>query len=216
MTKRILKMVAIIMVGVMGFTFSGSSIAFAYYNYYGYNYYDYGRYYRHHHSRWSSRDTWGLVGIGVLAGLFAIFNKPDKPYSEKKAKKIAEFNQLENQIYSLISSDPRGNLGLLQFSSEEELKLIKRVFKAVYGEYCILNVLPYKDKYVAIYLKFTCTYESKKITGLKYEDFVARQIMAILPSGMEFYIEYDKDLFESLVKIGANCYRDNSQIILRK
>lgn len=213
MKVRILKTISIFLVTVMFYTFSGTAFAYGWYGNYGY-YYD--RYYNYNHHGWNSRDTWGLIGIGILGLVIANSQKSSKTYSEKKGNAISKFNQLENGIYRLINSDRKGEIGLFSYSSEEELKAIKKVFKAVYGEYFLINITPYNGTYVAVYLKFTKTFESKKVTGMEYEDFVAIQLVNNLPRNMRHYIEYNKKLFTSLNKLGANCYRDGDTIILQK
>lgn len=235
MKERIFKIVALFLVSVMCLTFCGPSVAMAswrynrwynndYYRDYYNHYYRYNNYYRHyrHHSHWSSKDTWAVVGLGLIAALAINSNhRSNKKYSDKIGNSISNFNADEIQVYRCISNAPSGEVGYLSYDSQEELKAIKNVLKKLYGQYIIMDSYS-SSKYgnmVAFY-KFTRIYENERISG-KYEDFVARELVSNFSRGV-YFIDYNKKLFSSLCKVVAQyfpssqCYRNGDDIVIEK
>lgn len=244
--KRYLKYISICMSAIMTFTFCTMNLAFArhhnppppprHYGYFDYDrmYYDYNyghryRYYhhRHHRGHWDSNDTWKVIGgIGLAVGLASIFSSSSssKTYSEKLSSVLSNFDAEEMNVYRYIASAPRGTASLIYYDDENDLKVIKKVLNALYGDYIMLGTGRYNaNLYVVGFYKMSKTYEHKNING-DYHQYVARELLQLLPRGA-VRMPYEQKLFKGFCSVistsypNSYCYRDtdpNKMVIVKQ
>ena len=100
--------------------------------------------YHHHHGGWSSGDTWGLVGIGVLGAIIASNSRSSihvvQDYPTYKANFIASLDDEERYIfYQMYDTEP-GYRYVLSYDREVSARRAKKIATKLYYDFNFLYI----------------------------------------------------------------------------
>ena len=208
MKKRFMKVTAVVLVALMSFTISASSIAWASppppppYHHPHYHH-------RYYHDYYDDDTDWGtgaaiIGGTLILGGIFdGWFSGSHKTYPEKVGSITTKFTSQENQFYTLlVSNAPSGQRCFITYRNEGDLKIIQSVTKALYGEYLYMGTSYINGTPVAVVYRFSEVYQDEENSG-KLQDFIAMDLISHLPRG-EYTIPYKGKLYKSLNTVLTN------------
>lgn len=100
--------------------------------------------YRHHHDGWSSSDTWGLIGIGVLGAIIASNSRSStrvvQDYPTYKANFVASLDDEERYIfYQMYDTEP-GYRYVLSYDRDVSARRAKKIATKLYYDFNFLYI----------------------------------------------------------------------------